>query len=41
MGGRRIEKFPALDARNGNLEVPVYSLKVKQGCTVRKIEKKR
>jgi hypothetical protein len=25
--------------RNGNSEVPVYFLKEKQGCTVRKIEK--
>jgi hypothetical protein len=25
-------------ARNGNLEVPVYFLKVKQGYTVRKME---
>jgi hypothetical protein len=26
-------------ARNGNLEVPVYFLKVKQGHAVRKMEK--
>jgi hypothetical protein len=26
-------------ARNGNVEVPVYFLKAKQGYTVRKIEK--
>jgi hypothetical protein len=26
-------------AQNGNLEVPVYFLKVKQGYTVRKMEK--
>jgi hypothetical protein len=32
-------KLSLTSARNGNLEVPVYFLKAKQGYIVRKIEK--
>jgi hypothetical protein len=34
-------KLMTLTARNGNLEVPLYILKAKQGCTVKKKKGKR
>jgi hypothetical protein len=35
-----VEVVTIITAENGNLEVPVYFLKGKQGYTVRKMEKK-
>jgi hypothetical protein len=34
-----MENVVTHSAQNGDLEVPVYFFKVKQGCTIRKMEK--